>query len=185
MNSKTLRFSRWFPCGCLIMALFLGTFFVFLEMQGIDEHGYASDFNNIPGIKDDKIVPTCVKIENDLFFCRIGCLDDWEVHVIGKFTKETTSYLLSRPDEIGFPVPEISYEEEFPMGLAAWKLKNIPKDIEHNLKLTQRQENNEYYYSQIDDYLVLFSINYKKHYQVRVFLLGKSGYFIMEVNHFT
>ena len=66
-----------------------------------------------------------------------------------------------------------------------WRVKNIPKDIEHNLKLTQRQENNEYYYSQIDDYLVLFSINYKKHYQVRVFLLGKSGYFIMEVNHFT
>ncbi len=185
MNSKTLRFSRWFPCGCLTMVLFLGVFFVFFAiMQVIDEHGYASDFNNIPGIKDDKIVSTCVKIENDLFFCRIGWLDYWGLHIIGKFTYETTSYLLSRPGEIGFPIPQISYEEEIPINLASWKLKNVPKVIEHNLKLTQ-SHGGKYYFSQIDDNLVIFNIDYKKHYQVRVFLLGKSGYFIMEVIHFT
>ena len=154
-------------------------------MQNINEQGYASDINNIPGIQDDKILSECVKIENDLFFCRIGWLDDWGLHIIGKFTHETTSYLLNRPGEIGFPIPEISYKEEFPIDLAAWKLKNVPKDIEHSLKLTQRHGNNNYYYSQIDDNLVIFNIDYKKHYQVRVFLLGKSGFFIMEVNHFT
>ncbi len=167
------------------MALLLVGTFLFLAMQGIDDYGYTSDFNNIPGINDGKILPEGVRIEEDLFFSRTGWLDDWCLYVIGKFTPEITSYLLGKPNEIGFPVPEISYEEETPIYLALWRLKNIPKDIEHNLKLTQRQENNKYYYSKIDDYLVLFYIKYKKHYHVKIYLLGKSGYFIMEVIHVT
>lgn len=185
MKSKHLRFLRFFLCGCMAMELFLGGCLLFIKMQVIDEHGYTSDLENIPGLEDENIISADVKFENDLFYSRTGWLDHWTLRIIGKFSPETTSYLLSRPNEIGFPSPRFSYEEGFnDISLYLWPLKNIPEDIKKNLKLTQYENSKKkYFYSKIEDNMVVFGFKYKKFYGEQVFLFGKSGYFIIQVQH--
>lgn len=184
MNSKHLRFL--FLCGCMAMALHLGgCFFLFIKLQEIDEHGYTCDLENIPGLEDENIISADVKFENDLFYSRTGSINHWSLIIIGKFSPETTSYLLSRPNEIGFPSPRLSYEEGIEIYFYPWFLKNIPEDIKNNLKLTQFQDSKKYFYSKIEDNMVVFEFEYKKYYGEKVFLLGKSGYFIIRVNHWS
>lgn len=185
MNSKHLRFLFFFLCGCMSMALHFGGCFLFIKMQVIDEHGYTSDLENIPGLEDENIISADVKFENDLFYSRTGWLDHWTLRIIGKFSPETTSYLLSRPNEIGFPSPRFSYAEGFnDISLYLWPLKNIPEDIKNNLKMTQYENSKKkYFYSKIEDNMVVFEFEYKKYYGERVFLFGKSGYFIIQVQH--
>ena len=185
MNSKYFRFLRFFLCGCMAMALFLGGCLLFIKMQVIDEHGYTSDLENIPGLEDENIISADVKFENDLFYSRTGWLDYWTLIIIGKFSPETTLYLLSRPNEIGFPSPRFSYEEGFnDISLFLWPLKNIPEDIKKNLKLTQYENSKKkYFYSKIEDNMVVFGFKYKNFYEEQVFLFGKSGYFIIQVQH--
>lgn len=186
MNSKHLRFLFFFLCGCMSMALHLGGCFLFIKMQVIDEHGYTSDLEDIPGLEDENIISADVKFENDLFYSRTGWLDDWSLIIIGKFSPETTSYLLSRPNEIGFPSPRPSYEEGIEIYFYPWYLKNIPEDIKNNLKMTQYENSKKkYFYSKIEDNMVVFEFEYKKYYGERVFLFGKSGYFIIRVNHWS
>lgn len=184
MNSKYLRFLRFFLCGCMAMALLLGGCLLFIKMQVIDEHGYTSDLENIPGLEDENIISADVKFENDLFYSRTGWLDHWTLRIIGKFSPETTSYLLSRPNEIGFPSPRPSYEEGINIYFWVWPMKNIPEDIKNNLKLTQYENSKKkYFYSKIEDNMVVFGFKYKKFYGEQVFLFGKSGYFIIQVQH--
>lgn len=183
MKSKHLRFL--FLCGCMSMALHLGGCFLFIKMQVIDEHGYTSDLENIPGLEDENIISADVKFENDLFYSRTGWLDDWSLIIIGKFSPETTSHLLSRPNEIGFPSPRPSYEEGINIYFWVWPMKNIPEDIKNNLKLTQFQDSKKLFYSKIEDNMAVFEFEYKKYYGEKVFLLGKSGYFIIRVNHWS
>ena len=185
MKSKHLRFLFFFLCGCMSMALHLGGCFLFIKMQVIDEHGYTSDLENIPGLEDENIISADVKFENDLFYSRTGWLNDWSLIIIGKFSPETTSYLLSKPNEIGFPSPRPSYEEGINIFFWVWPMKNIPEDIKNNLKLTQFQDSKNFFYSKIEDNMAVFEFKYKKYYGEKVFLLGKSGYFIIRVNHWS
>lgn len=185
MNSKYLRYLRFFLCGCMAMELFLGGCLLFIKMQVIDEHGYTSDLENIPGLEDENIISADVKFENDLFYSRTGWLDHWTLSIIGKFSPETTSYLLSRPNEIGFPSPRPSYEEDINIYFWVWPMKNIPEDIKNNLKLTQFRNSKKLFYSKIEDNMAVFEFEYKMYYGEKVFLLGKSGYFIIQVVHWS
>lgn len=169
MNSKHLRFLFFFLCGCMSMALHLGGCFLFIKMQVIDEHGYTSDLENIPGLEDENIISADVKFENDLFYSRTGWLDDWSLIIIGKFSPETTSYLLSRPNEIGFPSPRPSYEEDINIYFWVWPMKNIPEDIKNNLKLTQFRNSKKLFYSKIEDNMAVFEFEYKMYYGEKVF----------------
>lgn len=158
------------------MALHFGGCFLFIKMQVIDEHGYTSDLENIPGLEDENIISADVKFENDLFYSRTGWLDHWTLRIIGKFSPETTSYLLSRPNEIGFPSPRFSYEEGFnDISLYLWPLKNIPEDIKNNLKMTQYENSKKkYFYSKIEDNMVVFEFKYKNIMENECFYLGRA-----------
>ena len=156
--------------------------FFLLRMGKIDEHGYASYFDKIPGIQDEKIFSPNLVVENDLFFFRYGNAGKHVFTVIiGKFSSETTSTIINTPEAVGFPEPTISYDDYISIedSMVSWHLKHVPPDIMNNLKLVR--DKNGKYYTERSDNLVWFVKSHGR-YGINVYLFGESGDFIIKIH---
>ena len=108
-------------------------------MCNINEYGYVSNFNEIPGIQNERILDGRIVMEND-FFHRTGFLSNYDLYIMGKFAPETMSILFDNPSVLGLPLPLISYQEQMSINAFSWPLRNIPADITDKLKLYRKKE---------------------------------------------
>lgn len=87
----------------------------------------------------------------------------------------------NNPRLVDLPEPLLSYEDQVPINTFSWRLKHIPNDIANKLKL-RREYNN--YFSDLNDNIIWFEL-IKNRYYIQIFVLGKSGYFIISMTHNT
>ena len=166
----------------IFIALLLSAGVLFSIIQSsIDEYGYVSDLNDISAIKEEKLFSSKLSTEGDLFFYRTGYLSDFALYIIGKFSSDTISKIISNHCLVDLPKPLCDYEDYFPISTFSWPLNHIPNDIAKKLQLRKKSH---YYLSDLDDNAIWFKYSKNKYY-VEIILLGKGGYFIIIVTHNT
>lgn len=180
---------QWKRDPVTTIGAFISVFFILFLVSGIicmflgniNESGYADNFDQIPGLPEERIVVESIPVEGKLFYCRVGYMSDYTLHIVGKTTPETISTLLESPEDLGFPAPSISYDDQWNLDTFFFNMKNIPEEISSRLKL---QKYGQCFYSELEGYAVAFEMEYGKYF-IKVNLLDKSGYFIIRVSHHT
>lgn len=168
-------------CTFFIVLLLLVGIVFFFQQSNIDEYGYGSNLNKISVIREEKIFSPKLSTEGDCFFFRTGYLSNFILYIIGKFSSDTISKMKNNPRLVDLPEPLLSYEDQVPINTFSWRLKHIPNDIANKLKL-RREYNN--YFSDLNDNIIWFEL-IKNRYYIQIFVLGKSGYFIISMTHNT
>ena len=118
MKTKVLLTS--FITLCLTYA---GCVALTIKMANINECGYANNFNEIPGIKEEKLFSPNIHTEGNLFFQRTGYLSHFALYIIGKFSTETFEKLINDPRSLALPLPCFSYEDHSPIN--GYWLRNV------------------------------------------------------------
>lgn len=115
---------------CIFIALLLSAGVLFsIKQSGIDEYGYVSNLNDISAIKEEKLFSSKLSTEGDLFFYRTGYLSNFALYIIGKFSSDTISKIISNHCLVDLPKPLFNYEDYFPISTFSWPLNHIPNDI--------------------------------------------------------
>ncbi len=159
---------------------------VLLAVTGhIDEFGYAGNFNEIPGLKEEKLFSPNIHTDGALFFQREKCgnLSRFiALHIIGKLTEETFEELINNPHAVGFPTPRTSYKDNSSTkGYHFYRLYHVPPFIANKLKL--RKEKHDFYRCELDKNIVIFNNFGRKNYLIEIILLGDTRFFIATILH--
>jgi len=157
----------------LIFVIWMTVYFIFFGKSS----GYCDRIQDVfQTLGFSATVPT---IENvgKVYYYREGYSGNWQVEIFGELSPASLEQLLSRPAELGLSKPSPDYESENELKNYDLNVHFPPVEIADKFKLKVQ---NKEIISQINDYLLGFSGVLNDCYY-RMYILGKSGYFVLVV----
>lgn len=157
----------------LIFVIWMTVYFIFFGKSS----GYC---DRIPDVFQTLgFRATVPQIENvgKVYYYREGYSGSWQVEIFGELSSASREQLFTRPADLGLSKPSFDYESENELKNCDLNIHLPPAEIADKLKL---KEQNGEIVSEIKDYLLGYSGELNGcHY--RMYILGKSGYFVLVV----
>ena len=151
---------------------------ILLYSMNINETGTANSFDELFRQLDIKPIFTDFNTINKLYYQKKGTKTTWGVNILGQFSPNTAFALHSSPSQLKLPDAEINYEDNYPISSFPFWLPMPPTPIAEKFKLEPSGANS--LKSKIEDNIIFFH-GTKEQYHFKLYILGKSNYFILTV----
>lgn len=161
-----------------LLYFLLCSFIFMLWSSRVSKSGYVNNFDEIPGMPDEKVLSRAIQVEDKMFYYKKGAPPVYSLQIIGKFTQESTTTLLDRPSNLGLPKPLFDYQDYVSIDEIEYSLIEVPEDLARILKLYQ---DGKKFRSTFEGNLVWFSTGHGGKWFIKLYLFDKSGYFIMDI----
>ena len=162
----------------IFMGLFAVFTIIFLYSMNLNENGTAHSFDELFRQLDIKPIFTHFNTIDPLYYHQKGTQTTWGLNILGQFSPDTALIIESSPFQLELPEAEITYEDHCPISSFSFMIPMPPAPIAETFKFEPVGANS--LKSKIEDNIIFFH-GTKEQYHFKLYILGKSNYFILTI----